>query len=107
LALSPCPLLGPWLRPVPLGLGLGACLRPLHLGLGLGAGHSRWSKVRNVKGPRDAARSQLFQRLGMLLRNAARAGGPDPSLNPALAQVLQQCKAHNMPKVSIQAAIQG
>uniref|UniRef100_A0A8C3J082 Translational activator of cytochrome c oxidase I n=1 Tax=Calidris pygmaea TaxID=425635 RepID=A0A8C3J082_9CHAR len=61
----------------------------------------------NVKGPRDAARSRLFQRLGMMLRTAAREGGPDPALNAQLANVVEQCRAKNMPKASIEAAIRG
>ncbi|XP_065511394.1 translational activator of cytochrome c oxidase 1 [Caloenas nicobarica] len=72
-----------------------------------GAGHNRWSKVRNVKGPRDAERSRTFQRLALLLRSAAREGGPDPALNPQLANVVEQCRANNMPKASIAAAIHG
>ncbi|XP_071657479.1 LOW QUALITY PROTEIN: translational activator of cytochrome c oxidase 1 [Patagioenas fasciata] len=71
-----------------------------------GAGHNRWSKVRNVKGPRDAQRSRTFQRLAMLLRSAAREGGPDPALNAQLANVVEQCRANNMPKATIAAAIQ-
>ncbi|XP_048149215.1 translational activator of cytochrome c oxidase 1 [Corvus hawaiiensis] len=69
------------------------------------AGHNRWSKVRNVKGPRDAERSRLFQRLAQMLRAAAREGGPDPALNAALAAAVQQCRARNMPKASIEAAL--
>ncbi|XP_071885645.1 translational activator of cytochrome c oxidase 1 isoform X2 [Anas platyrhynchos] len=91
-----CPRWSRWLRP--LGWFLGSRR---------GAGHNRWSKVRNVKGPRDAARGRLFQRLGLLLRTAAREGGPDPALNPQLANVVEQCRAKNMPKISIEAAIRG
>ncbi|XP_067170990.1 translational activator of cytochrome c oxidase 1 [Apteryx mantelli] len=81
--------------------------RPLHVGPAAWAGHNRWSKVRNVKGPRDAARSRLFQRLGMMLRAAAKEGGPDPALNAQLANVVEQCRAKNMPKASIEAALRG
>uniref|UniRef100_A0A8B9NDN9 Uncharacterized protein n=1 Tax=Accipiter nisus TaxID=211598 RepID=A0A8B9NDN9_9AVES len=50
-----------------------AAVRPFHLGPPPScAGHNRWSKVKNVKGPRDAARSRVFQRLGLMLRVAAR-----------------------------------
>ncbi|XP_074874996.1 translational activator of cytochrome c oxidase 1 [Buteo buteo] len=82
--------------------------RPFHLGSPPScAGHNRWSKVKNVKGPRDAARSRLFQRLNLMLRIAAREGGPDPALNAQLANVVEQCRAKNMPKASIEAAIHG
>ncbi|NXY88692.1 TACO1 oxidase, partial [Alcedo cyanopectus] len=59
------------------------CLHPGAVGGSL-AGHNRWSKVRNVKGPRDAARSRLFQRLAQLLRSAARGGlgVPPPNQSP-------------------------
>ncbi|XP_068779432.1 translational activator of cytochrome c oxidase 1 isoform X4 [Struthio camelus] len=91
---------GRWSRLVAAG-------RPLHAGPVAWAGHNRWSKVRNVKGPRDAARSRLFQRLGAMLRVAAREGGPDPALNAQLANVVEQCRAKNMPKASIEAAVRG
>ncbi|NXO03532.1 TACO1 oxidase, partial [Rhinopomastus cyanomelas] len=89
------------------GPRLGAPSRPLRTGPGAWAGHNRWSKVRTIKGPRDAARSRLFQRLATLLRCAVREGGPDPSLNPQLASVLEQCRARNVPRATIQAAIHG
>ncbi|XP_075346792.1 translational activator of cytochrome c oxidase 1 isoform X2 [Mycteria americana] len=84
-----------------------AASRPLHVGPPSWAGHNRWSKVKNVKGPRDTARSRLFQRLSLMLRTAAREGGPDPALNAQLANVVEQCRAKNMPKASIEAAIHG
>ncbi|NXK47350.1 TACO1 oxidase, partial [Chauna torquata] len=34
-------------------------------------------------------------------------GGPDPALNTQLANVVEQCRAKNMPKASIEAAIRG
>ncbi|XP_032940431.1 translational activator of cytochrome c oxidase 1 [Catharus ustulatus] len=96
--LGPAPVLG--CRGLPPGLGA----VPVPPGRSM-AGHNRWSKVRNVKGPRDAERSRLFQRMSQLLRAAAREGGPEPSLNPALAAVIQQCRSHNMPKATIEGAL--
>lgn len=183
--LGPAPVLG--CRGIPPGLGA----VPVPPGRSM-AGHNRWSKVRNVKGPRDAERSRLFQRMSQLLRAAARGvatgrgcrdregagggaiegeegvrghgavaiegtlgqpdtelsrrwdivtqghgdvgisgcwdmglsrhgaiairgcrdmgmspaeGGPEPSLNPALAAVIQQCRSHNMPKATIEGAL--
>ncbi|XP_066065536.1 translational activator of cytochrome c oxidase 1-like [Chamaea fasciata] len=69
------------------------------------AGHNRWSKVRHVKGPRDERRGRLFQRMAQLLRAAAAEGGPEAALNPALAAVLEQCRTHNVPKATIEAAL--
>nr|XP_054509967.1 translational activator of cytochrome c oxidase 1 isoform X2 [Agelaius phoeniceus] len=69
------------------------------------AGHNRWSKVRNVKGPRDAERSRLLEKMARMLRAAAREGGPDPSLNPGLAAVVAQCRTLNVPKATIEGAL--
>ncbi|XP_068034617.1 translational activator of cytochrome c oxidase 1-like [Anomalospiza imberbis] len=69
------------------------------------AGHNRWSKVRNVKGPRDAERSRLCQKMARMLRAAAREGGPEPSLNPELAAVVAQCRSLNVPKATIEGAL--
>ncbi|XP_059693649.1 translational activator of cytochrome c oxidase 1 [Haemorhous mexicanus] len=69
------------------------------------AGHNRWSKVRNVKGPRDAERSRLCEKMARMLRAAAREGGPEPSLNPGLAAVVAQCRALNVPKATIEGAL--
>uniref|UniRef100_A0A8C3NMK9 Uncharacterized protein n=1 Tax=Geospiza parvula TaxID=87175 RepID=A0A8C3NMK9_GEOPR len=69
------------------------------------AGHNRWSKVRNVKGPRDAERSRLWEKMARMLRAAAREGGPDPALNAALAAVVAQCRTLNVPKATIEGAL--
>ncbi|XP_077645662.1 translational activator of cytochrome c oxidase 1 [Lonchura striata] len=69
------------------------------------AGHNRWSKVRHVKGPRDAERSRLRQRLARMLRAAAAEGGAEPALNPALAALLERCRSLNVPKATIENAL--
>ncbi|XP_054151330.1 probable transcriptional regulatory protein Rxyl_1318 [Melozone crissalis] len=69
------------------------------------AGHNRWSKVRNVKGPRDAERSRLLEKMARMLRAAAREGGADPALNPGLAAVVAQCRTLNVPKATIEGAL--
>ncbi|XP_036391399.1 translational activator of cytochrome c oxidase 1 [Megalops cyprinoides] len=71
------------------------------------AGHNKWSKVKHVKGPKDAARSQMFLKLSMMIRIAVREGGPNPDFNAHLANLIEQCRSRNMPKASIEAAIKG
>ncbi|XP_077170812.1 translational activator of cytochrome c oxidase 1 isoform X2 [Paroedura picta] len=71
------------------------------------AGHNKWSKVKNIKGPKDIARGRLFQKLTMLIRVAVKAGGPNPELNTNLANVIEQCRSKCMPKATIDAAIAG
>ncbi|KAM3653971.1 uncharacterized protein VK521_017563 [Ammospiza maritima maritima] len=72
--LGPCRLPGsPAAVPVPVPVPVRVPVRAM-------AGHNRWSKVRNVKGPRDAERSRLLEKMARMLRAAAREGGADPAL---------------------------
>lgn len=46
--------------------------RTVHASCALFAGHNKWSKVKHVKGPKDMARSHLFQKLTMMIRLAVK-----------------------------------
>ncbi|XP_067391329.1 translational activator of cytochrome c oxidase 1 [Emydura macquarii macquarii] len=95
--------LTPWLAaPGPRPSG-----QPLHTTGATPAGHNKWSKVKHIKGPRDAERSRLFQKFAMMLRLAVKEGGPNPDLNTNLANIIEQCRSKSMPKTSIEAAIKG
>ncbi|XP_073346417.1 translational activator of cytochrome c oxidase 1 [Pagrus major] len=80
-------------------------VRALQLSAASCAGHNKWSKVKNIKGPKDEARSKVFMKLTMMIRIAVREGGPNPDMNINLAQILEQCRSKNMPKASIETAI--
>jgi len=69
------------------------------------SGHSKWSKVKHVKGKEDAKRGKLFSKLIRELSVAARDGGGDPSFNPRLRTIIATCKAANMPNDNIERAI--
>ncbi|XP_040186137.1 translational activator of cytochrome c oxidase 1 [Rana temporaria] len=71
------------------------------------AGHNKWSKVKHIKGPKDAERARMFAKLSMLIKVAVREGGPNPELNPHLYNLVEQCRQRNMPKSSIEIAIKG
>lgn len=60
-------------------------------------------KARKLK--RWGNMSRTFTRLGKEITIAAKAGGPDPDLNPRLRQLMQNAKAANMPKDTIERAI--
>nr|XP_056719821.1 translational activator of cytochrome c oxidase 1 [Euleptes europaea] len=79
----------------------------IHASCAVFAGHNKWSKVKHVKGPKDAARSRVFQKLSMMIRLAVREGGPNPELNTNLANIIEQCRSKSMPKSSIAGAIAG
>lgn len=69
------------------------------------AGHSKWSKVKHIKGVVDVKRGQLFSKLSREISIAAREGGKDPDLNPRLRQAIAASKAQNMPNENIERAI--
>jgi len=54
----------------------------------------RWDKM-----------SKIFPKLGKAITIAAKAGGPDPDMNPALRTAIQNAKSENMPKNNIDSAI--
>lgn len=69
------------------------------------AGHSKWSKVKHIKGPLDAKRGAMFSRLVKEITLAARLGGGDPGGNIRLRAAVDAARAGNMPKDNIERAI--
>lgn len=60
-------------------------------------------KARKLK--RWGNMSRTFTRIGKEITIAAKAAGPDPSMNPRLRVLMQNAKAANMPKDTIERAI--
>ena len=60
-------------------------------------------KARKLK--RWGNMSRTFTRIGKEITIATKAGGPDPSMNPRLRMLIQNAKAANMPKDTIERAI--
>src|ERR1700744_1136702 len=69
------------------------------------AGHSKWSKVKHIKGPLDLKRGQLFSKLAKEITVAARMGGGDPGGNPRLRSAILAARAQSMPNDNIDRAI--
>ena len=69
------------------------------------SGHSKWSTIKRKKGAADAKRSKMFSRASKEIQLAARDGGPDPDMNPALRVAIANAKGLNMPKDNIDRAI--
>ncbi|MBV4395899.1 YebC/PmpR family DNA-binding transcriptional regulator [Advenella alkanexedens] len=69
------------------------------------AGHSKWANIQHRKGRQDAKRGKIWTKIIREITVAARAGGPDPSANPALRLAWDKATAANMPKDNIQRAI--
>ncbi len=62
-----------------------------------------YRKARKLK--RWGNMSRTFTRIGKEITIAAKAGGPDPDMNPRLRALIQNGKAANMPKDTIERAI--
>jgi YebC/PmpR family DNA-binding regulatory protein len=68
------------------------------------AGHSKWAKIARTKGANDAARAQLFSKLGLAIAAAARVN-PDPASNLRLQACIEKAKQANCPKDIIDRAL--
>src|SRR6201995_431498 len=69
------------------------------------AGHSKWSKVKHIKGPLDQKRGQLFSKLAKEITVAARMGGGDPAGNVRLRSAILSARGQSMPNDNIERAI--
>jgi YebC/PmpR family DNA-binding regulatory protein len=69
------------------------------------AGHSKFKNIMHRKGRQDAARSKLFSKLSREITVAAKAGMPDPAMNPRLRLAIANAKAESMSKDVIDRAI--
>lgn len=69
------------------------------------AGHSAYKNIMHKKGRKDAARAKMFTKLAREITVSAKAGSPDPAMNPRLRLAIQAARAENMPKDNIERAI--
>src|SRR5690625_817976 len=69
------------------------------------AGHSKWHNIQRRKGAQDAKRGKIFMRHAKFIYTAAKQGGGDPDMNPALRAAIEKAKADNMPNDNIDRAI--
>ncbi|MCH5161180.1 MAG: YebC/PmpR family DNA-binding transcriptional regulator [Clostridiales bacterium] len=69
------------------------------------SGHSKWATIKRQKGKTDAARANVFTKIGRELAVAVKAGGPDPNNNPRLRDVIAKARAANMPNENITRSI--
>jgi YebC/PmpR family DNA-binding regulatory protein len=69
------------------------------------SGHSKWSQIKRQKGAADVKRGNLFTKMTRELMIAAKEGGPHPDANFRLRLAIDRARGVNMPKDSIQRAI--
>src|SRR5579863_1563189 len=68
------------------------------------AGHSHWAKIKRAKGANDAKRGKIWSKIARKIIIAAKSGG-DPRDNLSLRYTIDEAKAVNMPKDTIEKAI--
>jgi YebC/PmpR family DNA-binding regulatory protein len=68
------------------------------------AGHSHWAKIKRAKGANDAKRGKIWSKIARKIIIAARSGG-DPRDNLTLRYTIDEAKAVNMPRDTIEKAI--
>ena len=69
------------------------------------SGHSKFANIKHKKEKNDAAKGKIFTIIGREIAVAVKEGGPDPSNNFKLAQVISKAKANNMPNDTIERGI--
>jgi YebC/PmpR family DNA-binding regulatory protein len=69
------------------------------------AGHSKFKNIMHRKGRQDAQKASAFTKLGREITSAAKAGLPDPAMNPRLRLAVANARAASMPKDRIERAI--
>jgi len=69
------------------------------------SGHNKWSSIKHKKAKEDAKRGKVFTKIIREIIIAARDGGGDPEMNPALRNSINKATSENMPKDNIERAI--
>lgn len=69
------------------------------------SGHSKWHNIQQKKGKSDAARANVFTKIGREITVAVKQGGPDPNSNSKLRDAIAKAKSNNMPNDNIARSI--
>ncbi|MBA3898627.1 MAG: YebC/PmpR family DNA-binding transcriptional regulator [Bacteroidetes bacterium] len=69
------------------------------------AGHSKWANIKHRKGAQDKKRGKIFTKIIKEVTIAAKEGGPDINFNPRLRLAVQNAKGANLPKETVERAI--
>ncbi|KAF0246642.1 MAG: hypothetical protein FD180_461 [Planctomycetota bacterium] len=69
------------------------------------SGHSHWATIKHKKAAADAKKGKAFSKVVKLIMAAAKRGGGDPKTNLKLAYALEEGRACNLPKDTVEKAI--
>ncbi|MCK9369017.1 YebC/PmpR family DNA-binding transcriptional regulator [Candidatus Dojkabacteria bacterium] len=70
------------------------------------SGHSKWETIKRKKAVNDAKKGKAFSRLSVQITLAARQGGVDPDMNPALRLLVDEAKREGFPADNVKKAIE-
>ena len=65
------------------------------------SGHSKWKNIMHKKEKTDAQKAKVFTKIGKEIAIAVKEGGPDPSSNAKLRDLIQKAKSNNVPNDNI------
>ena len=69
------------------------------------AGHSAWKNIKRRKAAVDAKRGKVWSKVSRAIIVAAQRGGGDPKFNAILRLAIDEAKAANMPRDTIEKAV--
>jgi YebC/PmpR family DNA-binding regulatory protein len=69
------------------------------------AGHSQFKNIMHRKGAQDKKKAKIFNKLAREITVAAKAGQPDPDINPRLRNAIIAARKENMPNSRIKSAV--
>lgn len=69
------------------------------------SGHSKFANIKHKKEKNDAKKGKIFTIIGREIVLAVKEGGPDPSNNSKLRDVIAKAKSNNMPNDTIERGI--
>ena len=69
------------------------------------AGHSKWANIKHRKARQDAVKGRAWSKCSRAIMAAVKQGDPDPDTNLKLRYAIEDAKAVNMPKDTIEKAI--
>ena len=69
------------------------------------SGHSKFANIKHKKEKNDAAKGKIFTIIGREIAVAVKEGGPDPTNNSKLRDVIAKAKSNNMPNDTIERGI--
>ncbi len=65
------------------------------------SGHSKWNNIKHKKEKTDAQRGKVFTKVGKEIAMAVKVGGPDPTSNSKLRDLIAKAKSLNVPNDNI------